>query len=173
MTDDLHLRRKWTLHAHGRQVVFAKKAQESSEHVLMKALLWALYLPQYPGLLVEVPVGDRYRPDLVALDENGKPRFWAEAGQVGRQKIHTLARRYRGTHFAIAKWDTGLDPFVTLVVEAVRGLQRSAPCDLIAFPPDAAERFIDADGHIHLGHADLDWVRLGQVGAGRVTGSPP
>lgn len=43
VTSDLMLRRKWTLRAHGRQVVFVKKANESGEHVLMKALLWALH----------------------------------------------------------------------------------------------------------------------------------
>ena len=40
---DLLLRRKWTFKAHGKQVVFVKGAKEHSSHVLMKALLWALY----------------------------------------------------------------------------------------------------------------------------------
>ena len=48
MTDELFLRRKWTLRAHDRQVVFVKKSYESDTHVLMKALLWALYLPDVP-----------------------------------------------------------------------------------------------------------------------------
>jgi hypothetical protein len=33
------------LRAHGEQVVFVKRANERREHVLMKAILWALYLP--------------------------------------------------------------------------------------------------------------------------------
>jgi hypothetical protein len=44
---------------------------------------WALYLPLYPNLSVEIGVGDRYKPDVVALGEDGRPLFWAEAGQVG------------------------------------------------------------------------------------------
>ncbi len=60
MTDELRLRRKWTFRAHGRQVVFVKEPVESTEHVVMKALLWALYLPDYPGLTVEVGIGDRF-----------------------------------------------------------------------------------------------------------------
>lgn len=43
MTDELLLRRKWTLRAHGERVVFVKRVSERREHVLMKALLWALY----------------------------------------------------------------------------------------------------------------------------------
>ena len=111
MTDELFLRRKWTLRAHGRQVVFVKKPYESDTHVLMKALLWALYLPAYPELTVEIAIGDRYKPDVVALDARGEPGFWGEAGDVTTAKIRSLARRYRDTHFALAKWDTRLEPY--------------------------------------------------------------
>lgn len=160
MTEELFLRRKWTLRAHGQQVVFVKKPNESSQHVLMKALLWALYLPAYPDLTVEVAIGDRYKPDAVALDASGAPLFWAEAGDVSRAKIRSLARRYRHTHFAIAKWDTSLEPLRASVTGALAGLGRSAPFDLISFPADSAERFIDDSGQIHVSHSDLRWLRL-------------
>ena len=92
MTRDLSLRRKWTLRAHGEQVVFVKRANERGEHV-MKGFLWAVYLPAYSDLVVEVPVHDRYKPDVVSLDPYGKPRFWGEAGHVSPDKIHSLVRR--------------------------------------------------------------------------------
>jgi len=159
-TTDLFLRRKWTLKAHGRQVVFVKRPIESSEHVLMKALLWALYLPDYSSLVVEVGVGDRYKPDVIARREDGSPFFWGESGKVGREKIRSLARRYRGTHFAIAKWKSNLDPFLTLVRDALAGVSRSAPFDILRFPGDSAERFIDKNGHIRIHPADVEWERL-------------
>lgn len=162
MTTDLFLRRKWTFRAYGKQVVFIKRSNERSTHVLMKAFLWGLYLPLYPNLTVEVRVGDRYKPDVVALDKDGRPLFWGEAGQVGTEKIRSLLRRYRDTHFAIAKWETRLDPYVELVHDALNGLRRSAPVDLLCFPRDSAERFIDERGNIQLTHADLEWVRLGE-----------
>jgi hypothetical protein len=160
MTDELFLRRKWTLRAHGRQVVFVKKPYESATHVLMKALLWALYLPDYPELTVEIPIGDRYRPDVVALGARSEPIFWGEAGDVTTAKIRSLVRRHRGTHFALAKWDTRLDPLIAIVEDALTGLNRRAPFDLISFPPDAADRFVDDDGAIRINRADLTWVRL-------------
>ncbi len=160
MTDDLHLRRKWTLRAHGRQVVFVKKPVESTEHVVMKALVWALYLPQYPELVVEIKIGDRYKPDVVALDSTGEPVFWGEAGEVSTAKIRSLARRYRRTHFALAKWGAPLGPLAEIVGRATKGLDRTAPFDLIAFPQDAVERFIDDDGVIHVQTDDLTWLRL-------------
>jgi hypothetical protein len=83
MDPDLKLRRKWTLRAHGHQMVFVKKPFESDMHVLTKAFIWALFLPAYPNLSVEIPVMGRYKPDVVQFDDNGEPIFWAEAGQVG------------------------------------------------------------------------------------------
>jgi hypothetical protein len=129
----------------------------------MKAFLWALYLPTYPDLTVEFRIGDRYKPDVVALGEDGRPIFWAEAGQVSLEKIRSLLRRYRDTHFAIAKWATRLDPYVDLVNGALEGLRRSAAVDMICFPEDSAERFIDQEGHIRLTFNDLEWVRLGET----------
>ncbi|MFN8372957.1 MAG: hypothetical protein U0694_08775 [Anaerolineae bacterium] len=151
--------RKWTLRAHGARVVFVKGLNESSEHVLMKAYLWALYLPQYPRLTVEIRVGDKYKPDVVQMDE-GKPSFWGESGQVSVEKIRSLARRYRRTHFAIAKWDMRLDWLEATVREALEGLDRSAPFDLLSFPPNSFERFIDKDGTVNLSHEDVEWLRL-------------
>jgi hypothetical protein len=163
MPTDLHLRRKWTFRAHGQQVVFVKRPIEHTSHVLMKAFLWALYLPQYPDLRVEVAVGDRYKPDVVALDAldpYAQPRFWGEAGQVSVEKIRALAKRYPATHFAIAKWAIGLHHVEANVQEALAGRRRAAPFDLLVFPEDSAERFIDDHGEIHIRHEDLVWVRI-------------
>ena len=160
MRSDLVLRRKLTLRAEGQKVVFVKKRQEGIEHVLMKAFVWALYLPAYPDLAVEIPVGDRYKPDVVGLDARGEPVFWGEAGKVSPDKIDSLLRRYPNTHFAVAKWAAPLDPFVDLVEEALDG-RRRAPFDLLRLPPDAGERFIADDGTITLGFDDVERVRIG------------
>jgi hypothetical protein len=162
MSTDLLLRRKWTFRAHGRQVVFVKQPVEHTSHVLMKAFLWALYLPIYPDLKVEIRVGDRYKPDVVAPspDPTAAPLFWGEAGQVSIEKIQALARRYPRTHFAIAKWDTGLHHLRSNVENALSGRRHLAPFDLLIFPADSAERFINDDGEIHLSHDDLVWLRL-------------
>ena len=159
--DELWLRRKWTLRSHGRQVVFVKKPVESTEHVLMKAMLWALYLPLFPDIRVEVPIADRYKPDLVQLNEVGRPLFWAEAGRVSRSKIDSLARRYPDTHFAIAKWNSDLSPLADAVTKALKQRRRRAPIDLLAFPEDSAERFFGLSGEITLSFGSIEFRRLG------------
>lgn len=168
MSAEKHLRRKYTFKvpdgaAGGpQQVVFVKEKQERPAHVWMKAFLWALYLPTYPGLQVEVRVtGDRYKPDVVALDPWHDPRFWGEAGAVSTEKIQALLARYPRTHFAMGKWDTALAPFAEIVRKGVRdGPRRHAPFDLLRFPADSRERFIDRKGRITLSFDDLEWRRL-------------
>lgn len=160
MDADLLLRRKWTFKAHGKQMVFVKRAKEQNSHVLMKALLWALYLPEYPELSVEIAIGDRYKPDVVACTPYGYPIFWGEAGKVGSDKIRSLAQRYRHTHFVLAKWNVDLAPFRVFINKALAGLCRTAPLDLISFPANSAERFIDRHGCIRLSHAALQWTRI-------------
>ena len=164
MRTDLVLRRKLTLRAASpegpQQVVFVKRRQEGIEHVLLKAFVWALYLPHYPDLTVEIPIGDRYKPDVVQLDARGEPVFWGEAGKVGEAKIASLVRRYPDTHFAVAKWAVPLAPFEATVRAALDGRPRRAPFDLLRLPPDSAERFIADDGTIRIAFDAVERVRI-------------
>lgn len=159
MSNFQHLPRKLTLRAHGHQVVLFKKANESMEHVLMKALIWALYLPKYPDAGIEPTIGDRYKPDVVMLNDHREPLFWGEAGHVSPEKIRSLTRRFRRTHFAIGKWTHSLTPHEQVIQKAMTGVKREAPLDLLAFPHQSAELFVD-NGHISIDHSQINWVRI-------------
>ena len=160
MSQTLTLRGKWSFHAHGQRIVLSKKSNEGLVHVLMKALLWGLYLPAYPELRVEFAVGSRFKPDLVQLDSQGEVEFWAEAGKVSAKKMRTLVSRHRRTHFAFAKWETDLSPFCKILDKPMKNNRREAPVDLISFPRDSAEKFIGADGNIAIRLSDLTWFRI-------------
>lgn len=158
-------RRKWMLHAQDQHIVVVRGTQERFEHPLMKALIWALYLPWYPSSTIEQRIDDRYRPDVVAFGPpqpfaQPQPVFWGEAGQVGRDKIRALLRRYPETHFVIAKWATRLDNLAAFIEEILPDYAREAPFDLISFPQHSAD-YVDAKGQIHIAHADVSWRRLG------------
>ena len=158
--DDRYLRRIWRVHAHGQTMIFAKSPRETSHHVYMKLLLWALYVPFYPTLHIEMRIGDRYKPDLVQMGADGVPQFWGEAGLVGQAKIQKLSKRYPHTHLAMGKWDTNLTPHTQLVRQAIERAKRTVPFDLIRFPADSIERFVDDEGHVQIGFDDVEWVRL-------------
>lgn len=154
------LRRKLTFHAHSRTLVLVKHPHEKIEHRLMMALLWALYLPHYPDLRIDVPIGARYRPDLVQLGPDQRPQFWGEAGEVGADKLHALCTRYRDAYLVFAKWANNLQPFAAQIDSALRGARRSAPIDLIGFDADAA-RFVAPDGTIAIGFNDVERRQYG------------
>lgn len=176
MPTDLALRRTLTVRASDgegmRKLVLVKKRGESIEHVVMKAVLWALYLPQFPEMRVEVPIGDAYKPDLVQLQAppggtaygDPAPVFWGEAGKVSAAKWRSLLKRFPDTHFALAKWAERLDPHADVVRKALDGRARRAPFHLLSIPPDAAERFLADDGTLRVGFDDVERVCLGPSG---------
>jgi len=161
MDPHLDLARKWTFRAHGRQMVFIKKSKESTIHVWSKALIWALYLPEYPHLSVEPRMNLRYKPDLIQLDDQEKPAFWGEAGQVSQRKIRWLVQKFRTTHIVFAKWHTRLLPLQNMIAKASEGVKRAAPIDLIGLPADGIEDFIDANGRIKIRFEDATQIRMG------------
>ena len=159
MTQEIKLQRKWTFRAHGEQMVFIKKTFESEIHVLTKAFIWALFLPDYPDLSVEIQIGNRFKPDLVQLDEHGKPLFWGEAGRVSLKKMKALLLRFRSTHLVFAKWNMNLEPFRKMIEKETGSIRRLAPIDLISFPAGSGERFIGRDGTIQIAFGDVNRVR--------------
>ena len=155
------LRRKTTVRAYGRTLVLVKRAEESGEHVVQKALLWVRYLPLYPELRVEqhLPFASRYKPDLYALDATGqRVLFWGECGVVSRDKLHDLLRRHADAHFAFSRWGLGDDGFAALIDAALAGARRTAPVELLRVPRDAGEWLGNARD-LHIPESALQLVR--------------
>ena len=140
-------------------MVLAKHAGESTCHVLLKALVFGLYVADYPALSVEPHYPGRYRPDLLQLDD-GTPVFWAECGVTGHEKIAFLARTYPTTHIVIAKQLPRIDPLADALAEIVTPVRRQAPLDLVNVPADA-ERFISPTGEIAVTFRDVEVRRFG------------
>ena len=93
--DEATLPRKLTVRAHGRKLILAKRTWESERHVLLKALVFGLYVPSYPDLFVERAIGHRYVPDLVALDSHSDPVFWTECGETAGASWPTSSALFR------------------------------------------------------------------------------
>jgi hypothetical protein len=133
----------------GRRVRLWQRSGETYGHVLMKALGYAMYVAEYPGLEIELPVGLRYKPDLVALNDAGgvRPRagarflFWGECGTVSMRKVAWLLKHGDLERLVLFKIDCGVTAFTRELRESVepryRGGGRLA---LVNFRPDVAER---------------------------------
>ena len=92
-----------------RRVRLWKRPGESYEHVLMKALGYAMFVEEYPELEIEQSVGLRYKPDLVARTGNWRQiRFWGECGLVTMRKVAWLLKHGGVERLVIFKIDCGV-----------------------------------------------------------------
>jgi hypothetical protein len=82
---------------------------ESYEHVLMKALGYAMHVEEFQGLEVERPVGMRYKPDLIAVGAGGEFDFWGECGLVTVRKTIWLAKHSGAKRMTLFKINYGVE----------------------------------------------------------------
>jgi hypothetical protein len=87
----------------GKRMRLWQRAGESYEHILMKALGYAMFAPVYPNLEIETRVGLRYKPDLIALSEKNDFAFWGECGQNVIRKTHWILKHTRTEKMVLFK----------------------------------------------------------------------
>ena len=125
---------------------------ETYEHVLLKALGYAMFVGEYPGLEIELAVGLRYKPDLVALNESGgsRPRagarflFWGECGLVTMRKVAWLLKHGDTERLVLFKIGCAAAPLVRELRAAVGQRYRGGGrLTLVNFAADIAARTAD------------------------------
>jgi hypothetical protein len=87
----------------GRRVRLWQRTGESYEHVLMKALGFAMFVGAFPDLEIEKKVGLRYKPDLVAQNASGDFLFWGECGANSIRKTAWLLKHARVERLVLFK----------------------------------------------------------------------
>lgn len=94
-----------------------KRVGESYEHVLMKALGYAMFVREHPRLQIEQSVGLRYKPDLVERDaRTGRFSFWGECGTTSVRKIGWLLKHAGVERLVLFK----IEPRVQAFTEEIR-----------------------------------------------------
>lgn len=87
----------------GKRMRLWQRTGESYRHVLLKALGFAMFAQKFPNLEIEKKVGLRYKPDLVAQNENGDFVFWGEAGENSFRKTYWLLKHARVEKLVLLK----------------------------------------------------------------------
>lgn len=103
----------------GEKVRLWQRIGESYEHVLLKALGYAMFSHEFPNLEVEKRVGLRYKPDLVAQNENGEFVFWGEAGDNSIRKTLWLLKHARVEKLALLKLAISETQFIKQLREEI------------------------------------------------------
>jgi hypothetical protein len=87
----------------GKRMRLWQRTGESYEHILMKALGFAMFARKYPNLEIETRVGLRYKPDLIAVKADGDFAFWGECGQNSIRKTHWILKHTRTEKLVLFK----------------------------------------------------------------------
>jgi hypothetical protein len=133
----------------GRRVRLWQRPGESYGHVLLKALGYAMFVAEHPNLEVELRVGLRYKPDLVAFQAaaggsaapGARFAFWGECGMVTMRKVAWLLKHGQIARLVLFKIGCPVPALSKELREAVGPRQREGGRLLVVnFVPDIAER---------------------------------
>ncbi len=100
----------------GNRVRLWQRGGESYEHILMKALGYAMFVGEFPTLEIEIKVGLRYKPDLIAKNTARDFLFWGEAGANSIRKTTWLLKHTRTEKLVLFK----IGQNVTSLIEQLR-----------------------------------------------------
>ena len=109
-----------------RRIKLWQAAGESYEHVLMKALAFSIFTRGNPHLQIEVKVGLRYKPDLIAIAGDGTFDLWVECGMISITKATWLAKHTTARRIVICKIDLNADQFIKQLRTAIASKYRPA-----------------------------------------------
>lgn len=103
----------------GKRMRLWQRPGESYEHILMKALGYAMFALDYPNLEIEIRVGLRYKPDLIAVNQEGNFDFWGECGQNSIRKTHWILKHTRTEKMVLFKISSSVEQLIKQIREEI------------------------------------------------------
>jgi hypothetical protein len=110
----------------GKRMRLWQRQGESYEHILMKALGFAMFSPEYPTLEIEIKVGLRYKPDLIAQNASGDFLFWGECGANSLRKTNWLLKHTRTEKLVLFKIGQNPEQLIKQLREEIPAKYRPA-----------------------------------------------
>jgi hypothetical protein len=171
------------LTANGVTKTLHKKREESLQHVLTKAMIWKLFMNDYPeaDMEIEKDIGDpEYLPDVIAFErgknhhDDTRPLLWGESGRMKPHKAVDLMRRYPCAHIVHCRWGMEIETFAEpllefMALEMKQGRMEdpkmwwNGKLEFVSLPLDVW-RFVDeASGDILITKEDVEWETLDPV----------
>ncbi len=96
----------------GQRMRLWQRNGESYEHILMKALSYAMFYEKYPTLEIEMKVGLRYKPDLSVQTGERDFAFWGECGANSLRKTFWILKHTRTEKLVLFKINVNTNQFV-------------------------------------------------------------
>jgi len=109
----------------GKRMRLWQRTGESYEHVLMKALGFAMFVSEYPNLEIETKLGLRYTPDLIAFSAQNDYAFWGECGQNSIRKTHWILKHTRTEKMVLFKIGMNTESLIKQLREEIPSKYRA------------------------------------------------
>lgn len=122
-----------------RKLVLARSAGESVRHVSLKLLAYLLYFDDEP--VIEIRVGQHYKPDLVCRDGHDVT-LWVECGEVGVKKLDRVSTKNHRARVVVVKPTRGTAEQYKLAAE--KRLKRPERVTYLAFDDGFLRSFVEA-----------------------------
>jgi len=103
----------------GQRIRLWQRNGESYEHILMKALGYAMFYKKYPRLEIEMKVGLRYKPDLIVRTGERDFAFWGECGANSIRKTHWILKHTRTEKLVLFKIAVSADQLVEQIRDEI------------------------------------------------------
>jgi len=103
----------------GKRIRLWQRIGESYEHILMKALGYAMFVGKYPNLEIETKLGLRYTPDLIAFNAKIDFSFWGECGQNSIRKTHWILKHTRTDEMVLFKIGINAEQLIKQIREEI------------------------------------------------------
>lgn len=103
----------------GARVRLWQRTGESYEHILMKALGYAMFAEKYPRLEIEKTVGLRYKPDLIVQNGTRDFAFWGECGQNSIRKTNWILKHTRTEKLVLFKIAASVEQLIEQLREEI------------------------------------------------------
>jgi hypothetical protein len=160
------------LTANGVTKTLEKKRMESLQHVLTKAVIWKIFMNDYPDMDIEKDIGDPdYLPDVISMSMDGDPLFWGESGRMKVHKALGLMQRYPRAHIVHCRWgvdiDTFSEPFLDFLAKELEDGRIDDPSswwhgkfEFASLPLDVWKYIDEETGTILVVKEDIKWKVL-------------
>lgn len=103
----------------GKKVKLWQRTGESYQHILMKALGYAMFVGKYPDLEIETKVNLRYKPDLIVYSDDRDFKFWGECGQNSIRKTVWILKHTRTEKMVLFKIGLNTDSLIKQLREEI------------------------------------------------------
>ena len=108
----------------GKKVKIWQRVGESYEHILMKALAFALFIDEYPDLQIETSVNLRFKPDLIVWDGDREFQLWVECGANSLRKTAWILKHTQTKKLVLLKIGQNSEQLVKQLREIIPAKNR-------------------------------------------------